>query len=668
MKSIRSRILAIIGGTLAAVMIISSLFTYITTSNLFKESNQQFTRIETELLANKAENYLSHYQSSVLQMAHDIDVRRLLSETSGDDNIAASPYFSDVKAMLKDSQEGDSQNIVSAYVADVDPSVVIDGGTYISGDDYVLKEKEYWFKEGETRTTIISEPYTDIITGNMVVAVTAPVYDPSGKIAGITGLDINITALNNMAQQHVVGENGFAILITRAQTVLSHQDSEMIMKNMSDIGLDANIQGNITNQDPSIKEYDDRGNAVIGCYSPIGDTGWGILSSQPQSELTQKVKSITAKILTINVLALILMIAALIVLSGRITKPLKQLTAVTNELVKGNYDVDIHADSQDEVGELARGMSVLVAKLRTYIIYIDEISNSLDSFADGNLDISLKQDYSGEFHKLKDSLEKTVLAFSDVIGDVTSISSQLASGSLEIANGAQQLANGSSEQSSSIQNLAINMNEISEHINSSAEHTTALNSQISAVGAAAFNSNEQMEQMMDAMNRISNESLEIGKIIKTIEDIAFQTNILALNAAVEAARAGSAGKGFAVVADEVRNLATKSSEAAKNTTALIENSIRAVKNGTDIASETKESLTDVITSVDESSVMIRNISEASLREAEQISHIRSSVDEISAVVHSNSAAAEESSAASEQLSSLASTLEMIAKKFVLPNR
>ena len=638
-----------------------------TTSDLFGNTNKDFVKIETELLTNRAQNYLAHYQSSVLQMAHDIDVRRLLSETSGTEDITKSPYFEDVRAMLKSSQESDKENIVSAYVADVDPSVVFDGGTFVSDEGYVLSEKEYWFKDGETRETIISEPYTDIITGNMVVAVTAPVYDKSGKITGITGMDINITALNNMAQQHVIGEKGFAILITRNHTVLSHQDSAMIMKNTSEVGLDENIQSSIESQDTAIKEYDDRGSKVVGCYTPIGDTGWGILTSLPESELTAKVNGITAKIMTINILALILMIGALTVLSARITKPLKKLTAVTAELVKGNYDVEIHADSQDEVGDLANGMSVLVDKLRTYMLYIDEISGSLDSFADGNLNIDLKQDYSGEFYRLRDSLEKTVAAFSDVIGDITSISSQLASGSMEIANGAQQLANGSSEQSSSIQNLAMNINEITENINSSAEHTTALNSQIAAVGSAAFNSNEQMEQMMDAMNRISSESMEIGKIIKTIEDIAFQTNILALNAAVEAARAGAAGKGFAVVADEVRNLATKSSEAAKNTTALIENSIRAVKDGTDIAGETREALSEVVTAVDESSVMIQSISANALKEAEQISHIRSSVDEISSVVHSNSAAAEKSSAASEQLSSLAATLEAISKKFVLPN-
>ena len=639
-----------------------------TTSDLFGNTNKDFVKIETELLTNRAQNYLAHYQSSVLQMAHDIDIRRLLSETSRTEDITKSPYFEDVRAMLKSSQESDKENIVSAYVADVDPSVVFDGGTFVSDEGYVLSEKEYWFKDGETRETIISEPYTDIITGNMVVAVTAPVYDKSGKITGITGMDINITALNNMAQQHVIGEKGFAILITRNHTVLSHQDSAMIMKNTSEVGLDENIQSSIESQDTAIKEYDDRGSKVVGCYTPIGDTGWGILTSLPESELTAKVNGITAKIMTINILALILMIGALTVLSARITKPLKKLTAVTAELVKGNYDVEIHADSQDEVGDLANGMSVLVDKLRTYMLYIDEISGSLDSFAAGNLNIDLKQDYSGELYRLRDSLEKTVAAFSDVIGDITSISSQLASGSMEIANGAQQLANGSSEQSSSIQNLAMNINEITENINSSAEHTTALNSQIAAVGSAAFNSNEQMEQMMDAMNRISSESMEIGKIIKTIEDIAFQTNILALNAAVEAARAGAAGKGFAVVADEVRNLATKSSEAAKNTTALIENSIKAVKDGTDIAEETREALSEVVTAVDESSVMIQSISANALKEAEQISHIRSSVDEISSVVHSNSAAAEESSAASEQLSSLASTLEMISKKFVLPNR
>ena len=145
-------------------------------------------------------------------------------------------------------------------------------------------------------------------------------------------------------------------------------------------------------------------------------------------------------------------------------------------------------------------MSVLVDKLRTYMLYIDEISGSLDSFAAGNLNINLKQDYSGEFYRLRDSLEKTVAAFSDVIGDITSISSQLASGSMEIANGAQQLANGSSEQSSSIQNLAMNINEITENINSSAEHTTALNSQIAAVGSAA---SEQLSSLASTLEMIS---------------------------------------------------------------------------------------------------------------------------------------------------------------------
>ena len=471
-----------------------------TTSDLFGNTNKDFVKIETELLTNRAQNYLAHYQSSVLQMAHDIDVRRLLSETSGTEDITKSPYFEDVRAMLKSSQESDKENIVSAYVADVDPSVVFDGGTFVSDEGYVLSEKEYWFKDGETRETIISEPYTDIITGNMVVAVTAPVYDKSGKITGITGMDINITALNNMAQQHVIGEKGFAILITRNHTVLSHQDSAMIMKNTSEAGLDENIQSSIESQDTAIKEYDDRGSKVVGCYTPIGDTGWGILTSLPESELTAKVNGITAKIMTINILALILMIGALTVLSARITKPLKKLTAVTAELVKGNYDVEIHADSQDEVGDLANGMSVLVDKLRTYMLYIDEISGSLDSFADGNLNIDLKQDYSGEFYRLRDSLEKTVSAFSDVIGDITSISSQLASGSMEIANGAQQLANGSSEQSSSIQNLAMNINEITENINSSAEHTTALNSQIAAVGSAA---SEQLSSLASTLEMIS---------------------------------------------------------------------------------------------------------------------------------------------------------------------
>ncbi|MGL5255938.1 MAG: methyl-accepting chemotaxis protein [Proteocatella sp.] len=669
MKSIRSKILAMIGVPLVIAMLLSSILTSSTTGKLFFQSSKDLTQSETNLLASKAENYLSHYQSMVMQMSHNEDVRKLLSTTSKGDDITKSPYFTSSKNMLASTQSKDTENIVTAYIADVDPSVVFDGGNYVSGKDYILSDKDYWFKAGETRKTIISEPYTDRITGNMVVAITAPVYDMSNtKIIGITGVDININTLNNMAQEYVVGKEGYTILLTRNNTVLSHKNTDNVLKNVTEIGIDGDILSWVENKDSSIQTFKNNGEIALGCYYPIGSTGWGILSSVSEDELKDKVSAVSSKVLFINIFSLIAMLCVIIALSSKITNPLKKLSAVTNELIKGNFDVEIHSESSDEVGQLANGMSILVEKLRTYMNYIDEISESLDSFAEGNLDINLKYDYSGEFGKLKDSLERTVEAFTRIIEDIVSISSQLASGSMEIANGAQQLANGSTEQSSSIQNLASNITEITEHINKSAEHATVLTTQVSMVEFSAHTSNDQMEHMVDAMDRINRESMEIGKIIKTIEDIAFQTNILALNAAVEAARAGASGKGFAVVADEVRNLATKSSEAAKNTTALIENSVRAVKDGSQIVSDTKESLEEVINAVRQITSMIQSISDSAMEEAEKIEYIRTAVDEINSVVHSNSAAAEQSSAASEELSGLAATLEMVAKRFIIPEK
>lgn len=666
MNSIRSKILAMIGIPLIIAMFLSSILTSSTTGKLFFQNSKDLTQSETNLLASKAENYLSHYQSMVMQMAHNEDVRQLLSKTSKGDDITKSPYFLSSKNMLASTQSKDTENIVSAYVADVDPSVVFDGGNFVSGKEYILSDKDYWFKNGETRKTIISEPYTDIITGNMVVAVTAPVYDMTNtKIVGITGVDININTLNNMAQEYVVGKEGYTILLTRKNTVLSHKNTDNILKNITEVGIDGDVLSWIENKDSSIQTFENNGESVLGCYYPIGSTGWGILSSISEDELKDKVSAVSNKVLFINIISLIAMIGVIIALSSKITNPLKKLSAVTNELIKGNFDVEIHSESNDEVGQLANGMGVLVGKLRTYINYIDEISESLDSFAEGNLNINLKYDYSGEFGKLKTSLERTVEAFTRIIEDIVSISSQLASGSMEIANGAQQLANGSTEQSSSIQNLANNITEISDHINQSAEHATVLTTQISMIEHSAHSSNDQMENMVDAMDRINKESMEIGKIIKTIEDIAFQTNILALNAAVEAARAGASGKGFAVVADEVRNLATKSSEAAKNTTALIENSVLAVRDGSQIVNDTKESLEEVINAVQQITSMIQSISDSAMEEAEKIDYIRTAVDEINSVVHSNSAAAEESSAASEELSGLAATLEMVAKRFTI---
>lgn len=241
----------------------------------------------------------------------------------------------------------------------------------------------------------------------------------------------------------------------------------------------------------------------------------------------------------------------------------------------------------------------------------------------------------------------------------------VATESERVSTGAQTLSQGATEQASSVEELVATTEDIRNHVEANEQSTKMANAQVTDVTTVILNSNEQMQNMIHAMENINASSNEIGKIIKTIEDIAFQTNILALNAAVEAARAGTAGKGFAVVADEVRNLASKSAEAAKNTTTLIETSIKAVHNGTEIAGQTADLLSSVVEGSKSIAEVVNKIAADFSWQAEAISQVTEGINQVSSVVQTTTATAEENAASSQELSAQAQVLKSLVSKFRL---
>ena len=348
-----------------------------------------------------------------------------------------------------------------------------------------------------------------------------------------------------------------------------------------------------------------------------------------------------------------------------ITKPVNEIDSVARKIADGELNESIQYQSKDELGVLAVNFNKTVTRLRDYVNYIDEISSVLNEVADGNLLFKLTYDYAGEFAKVKTALEHISDSLNTTLTQINQSSEQVASGSDQVASGSQALSQGATEQASSIEELAATINDISQQVSQNAESAKNASRQASIVGEQITVSNDSMKHMTNAMNEISEKSSQIGKIIKTIEDIAFQTNILALNAAVEAARAGEAGKGFAVVADEVRNLASKSAEASKDTAHLIEGSMQAVEKGTQIANSTAEQLSQVVSGAQEIVNTIDGIADASQRQADSIKQVTTGVDQISSVVQTNSATAEESAAASEELSGQAQILKSLVSKFRL---
>ncbi len=349
-----------------------------------------------------------------------------------------------------------------------------------------------------------------------------------------------------------------------------------------------------------------------------------------------------------------------------IKTPISEIEAAALKMAEGNLDVEISYTSKDELGVLAAQVRRLIHKLQ---VIIDDENKFLAKMAAGDLvvDSICEEEYTGSFYPVLVSFRGIAEKLNDTMMQISQSASQVASGSEQVSNGAQALSQGATQQASSVEELAATINEISDKVNQNADSARQANKKAGSVSAEMNVSNEKMQQMIEAMGDITNCSNEIGKIIKTIEDIAFQTNILALNAAVEAARAGSAGKGFAVVADEVRNLASKSAEASQNTSALIENSLKAVENGTHIADETAKSLLQAVNDVSEMTEIIGQISEASSLQADSIAQITMGIDQISSVVQTNSATAQESAAASEELSSQSQLMKSLVGRFKLKN-
>ncbi len=329
---------------------------------------------------------------------------------------------------------------------------------------------------------------------------------------------------------------------------------------------------------------------------------------------------------------------------------------------KGNFDNEITYDSEDEVGVLCKSIKNFSDGSK---LIIDDISYVTGELSDGNFTVKSRCEnaYVGAFSAILSSFNSLIDKLNEIIGRINESADQVSSGSDQVSGGAQALSQGATEQASSVEELAATIHIISEQINENAANAHEANDRTNVAVSEMGSANDKMKELVGAMDEISASSDETQKIIKTIEDIAFQTNILALNAAVEAARAGAAGKGFAVVADEVRNLAGKSAEAAKNTTSLIENTVAAINKGNSLVTEVADKMSNAMEASNVVVDLNMKISEASKQSADSVTQVTVGIEQISSVVQTNSATAEESAAASEELSGQANMLKEMVSDF-----
>lgn len=395
----------------------------------------------------------------------------------------------------------------------------------------------------------------------------------------------------------------------------------------------------------------------------IGDTADTNAHNKVASGM--QLSRITDMVIFIVVLvSIIISVVLCIIISAGIRKPIAEMMHVSEEIATGQLDVDIKYESVDELGSMADSMRNMAQRIRAILTDVEYL---LDNMSKGNFQIQsqCRDEYVGQYQRLLLAIRELNHSMSDTLVQIDVSADQVNSGGEQVSASAQALAQGATEQASSVEELAATISDISHQIELTAEHAKTAKEENQQSHDEIQACSAHMKNLMMAMDAIDSKSQEISKVIKTIEDIAFQTNILALNAAVEAARAGSAGKGFAVVADEVRNLATKSQEASKSTASLIDDTVRAVNDGTRLSSETDRSLQAVVDSAQKVLDAVTLISEATEEQYRAVAQVSTGIDQISSVVQTNSATAEESAAASEELSGQANILKEMVGRFQL---
>lgn len=557
-------------------------------------------------------------------------------------------------------------DVFDFYVGFEDKSCVFGGGWAPTPEEYDPTSRG-WYKDAAAADgVIITDPYTDSQTGRQVITC-ARKLEKDGKTVGVLAADIFIDQLQSVVDQLHIDENGYALLTAADGTIIVHENEEFTPRSGDDgenitVSLGDKME-NYSSEDArtaliSVNDYD--GQKAEYAETEIALTGWRLGYLLDHAELYKSINSIIVLflILLVGFGAVIALCVALSLKKG--FAPLKTVAEDSGKVAEGCLDVSFSYDGEDEIGNVCR---TIENNNRIVKNYIDDIAYRLDRISCGDFSAASDVEYIGDYMKIKQSLDSISGKLGSIFGSIDGAAEAVFSGADGVSRDATSLAETVSGQTSVMNEIMSDTAAVAEAVRRNVSHTDAARSAAKETEGVVIDTGREMQKLLDAMDDISTASEEIGKIIGTIEDIAFQTNILALNASVEAARAGAAGKGFAVVADEVRNLAGKSSEASVRTAQLIGRSSEAVAGGMKYAQSAAQSLKKVVDMSGEIEKLTVRISDESHSQSEYIEAIRDKIDKVSGYVSAAAASSQESAASAEELNGQASALKDMLKKF-----